>query len=313
MTPWNSGRRWRICSSSTRWPEASATTLLDASRYAEPHRRAGRAGAADGRDAFRCCRRRLVANHRPPGGWSPLRQRQASPAPGSFLGGSGIARPRMAGTRSVERRFRTRDRPNPWGRGRRLQRIVVNIGPNLIRSAANSGVVRLRRAQVAHSDVPGAPGPKPNARRDRPIPGLRAHGGASGDFRRRHRRRAYRRALCADRQCSEPERRGLDPRDKALVRLIATVAVRRLGAVRRVMSQLLDKGLAAQCSASSNGCAIADSPRSCSWIRPTTPPSISPCRAAKSDPRRPVFSASTPSCVPAIRENRGVARPISIR
>ena len=36
---------------------------------------------------------------------------------------------------------------------------------------------------------------------------------------------------------------GLDARDKALVRSIATVAVRRLGAVRRVMSQLLDKGL----------------------------------------------------------------------
>ncbi len=35
----------------------------------------------------------------------------------------------------------------------------------------------------------------------------------------------------------------LEPRDRALVRSIATVAVRRLGAIRRVMAQLLDKGL----------------------------------------------------------------------
>lgn len=36
---------------------------------------------------------------------------------------------------------------------------------------------------------------------------------------------------------------GLDPRDKALVRSIATVAVRRLGAIRRILNQLLDKGM----------------------------------------------------------------------
>ena len=35
----------------------------------------------------------------------------------------------------------------------------------------------------------------------------------------------------------------LEPRDRALVRSIATVAVRRLGAIRRIMAQLLDKGL----------------------------------------------------------------------
>ena len=36
---------------------------------------------------------------------------------------------------------------------------------------------------------------------------------------------------------------GLDPRDRALVRSIATVAVRRLGAIRRILTQLLDKGM----------------------------------------------------------------------
>ena len=36
---------------------------------------------------------------------------------------------------------------------------------------------------------------------------------------------------------------GLDVRDKALVRSIATVAVRRLGAIRRILNQLLDKGM----------------------------------------------------------------------
>ena len=36
---------------------------------------------------------------------------------------------------------------------------------------------------------------------------------------------------------------GLDARDKALVRSIATVAVRRLGAIRRILAQLLDKGM----------------------------------------------------------------------
>lgn len=36
---------------------------------------------------------------------------------------------------------------------------------------------------------------------------------------------------------------GLEPRDKALVRSIATVAVRRLGAIRRILNQLLDKGM----------------------------------------------------------------------
>ncbi len=36
---------------------------------------------------------------------------------------------------------------------------------------------------------------------------------------------------------------GLDPRDRALVRSIATVAVRRLGAIRRAMARLLDRGL----------------------------------------------------------------------
>ena len=36
---------------------------------------------------------------------------------------------------------------------------------------------------------------------------------------------------------------GLDARDKALVRSIATVAVRRLGAIRRILGQLLDKGM----------------------------------------------------------------------
>ena len=36
---------------------------------------------------------------------------------------------------------------------------------------------------------------------------------------------------------------GLDARDKALVRSIATVAVRRLGAIRRILTQLLDKGM----------------------------------------------------------------------
>ena len=59
-----------------------------------------------------------VAEPQPPGGWSPLRQRQASPAPGSFLGGSGIARPadgREQGPWSDT--SDTRDRPNPWGRG----------------------------------------------------------------------------------------------------------------------------------------------------------------------------------------------------
>lgn len=36
---------------------------------------------------------------------------------------------------------------------------------------------------------------------------------------------------------------GLDPRDRALVRSIATVAVRRLAAIRRILTHLLDKGL----------------------------------------------------------------------
>ena len=36
---------------------------------------------------------------------------------------------------------------------------------------------------------------------------------------------------------------GLDPRDRALVRSIATVAVRRLGAIRKAMAHLLDRGL----------------------------------------------------------------------
>ena len=36
---------------------------------------------------------------------------------------------------------------------------------------------------------------------------------------------------------------GLDPRDRALVRSIATVSVRRLGAIRRAMAKLLDRGL----------------------------------------------------------------------